>query len=204
MRLYMIRHGETSMNRRKVLQGRSDLPLSEEGILQAEEAGAFFRSSGISFSEIWSSPLIRAVQTAELIAGEGAEIRRDERLLEMDYGPYEGAALTPPPPEIMAFFSDFVNNPAPDGMEQLSEVVERTGHFLKSLAEKGTGDGNVLISTHAIALKGLLENLTPDSGGSWWSRYIGTCAIYRTELADGRFTVPEEVVYKDIPVEPGK
>ena len=68
MILYMIRHGETGMNRKKVLQGRSNMPLSEEGIRQAEEAGAYFRSRGIRFREVWSSPLTRAVQTAEIIA----------------------------------------------------------------------------------------------------------------------------------------
>ena len=221
MILYMIRHGETGMNRKKVLQGRSDLPLSEDGIRQAEEAGEYFRSQRIRFREVWSSPLARAVQTAEIIEGrtgeiipgEAAKVYTDERLLEMDYGPYEGVSLTPPPPELMTFFSDFVHNPAPDGMEPLSDVVKRTGHFLQDLASGSVGAGGkggkkdtdyVLISTHAIALKGLLENLTPDSEGSYWSKYIGNCGIYRSELKDGRFTVPEEVIYRDIPVELGK
>ena len=213
MILYMIRHGETGMNRKKVLQGRSNMPLSEEGIRQAEEAGAYFRSQGIRFREVWSSPLTRAVQTAEIIAGTETAVHTDERLLEMDYGPYEGMSLMPPPPELMTFFSDFVHNPAPEGMEPLPDVVKRTGHFLKDLAESaaafcqndsGNNRDNILISTHAIAMKGLLEYLTPDSGGSYWSKYIGNCGIYRSEMRDGSFSVPEEVIYKDIPVVLGK
>lgn len=212
MILYIIRHGETGMNRKKVLQGRSNMPLSEEGIHQAEEAGAYFRSQGISFREVWSSPLTRAVQTAEIIAGEAA-VQTDERLLEMDYGPFEGVSLMPPPQELMTFFSDFIHNPAPEGMEALADVVKRTGHFLNDLAEStaavcqndsGNERDNILISTHAIAMKGLLENLTPDSGGSYWSKYIGNCGIYRSVMRDGSFSVPEEVIYRDIPVVLGK
>ena len=50
------------------LQGRSNLPLNDTGIRQAEEAGRKFREHGIVFDRIYSSPLIRAVQTAEIIA----------------------------------------------------------------------------------------------------------------------------------------
>ena len=50
--------------------------------------------------------------------------------------------------------------------------------------------GSILISTHAIAMKGLLEYLTPDSGGSYWGTYIKNCDIYVAELENGAFTVP--------------
>ena len=50
---------------------------------------------------------------------------------------------------------------------------------------------NILISTHAIALKGALEYLTPESKGSYWAKNIGNCAVYRTELTDGAFLAPE-------------
>ena len=108
----------------------------------------------------------------------------------MDYGPYEGADLRNPPPEIVEFFRDFVRNPAPEGMEQLSSVVRRVGAFLEEVRDE---PGNLLISTHAIAMKGALEYLTPDSGGGWWSRYLGNCAVYAVENTGGRFGVPWEV-----------
>ena len=49
MRIYIIRHGETARNREKVLQGRSDVPLNENGIRQAEQAGRWFRQHDIRF-----------------------------------------------------------------------------------------------------------------------------------------------------------
>ena len=112
--LYLIRHGKTALNHANVLQGRSDYPLNEEGIRQAEDAARMLKD--VHFDHVFTSPLIRAVQTAKIIAPE-AEPVVDERLIEMDYGPYEGMDLKKPVPEIIAFFSDFVHNPAPEGME---------------------------------------------------------------------------------------
>ena len=196
--IYIIRHGQTQMNQKKVLQGRSNHPLNEEGIRQAEEAGRFLRERGIAFDHVFSSPLIRAVQTAELVTGT-REVTTDERLIEMDYGPYEGTDLQNPAPEILHFFRDFVHNPAPEGMEQLSHVIARAGSFLEEL--RGM-EGNILISTHAIAMKGLLEYLTPESGGSYWSRYIGNCAIYVAETKGTGIAVPYEITR--LPEKPGE
>ena len=128
MMIYIMRHGQTDKNQAKLLQGRSDIPLNETGVLEAKAAGEWLQKQGITFDRVYASPMIRAMQTAEL-ATQGQEVTTDERLLEMDYGPYEGMDLTNPAPEIITFFSDFVNNPAPDGMEPLSSVVGRMGDF---------------------------------------------------------------------------
>lgn len=182
--LYIIRHGQTEVNRAKALQGRSDRPLNETGIREAEEAAEALK--GISFRRVFSSPLTRARQTAAIVA-PGAEIEIDERLIEMDYGPYEGLDLANLPAEVLTFFSDFVRNPAPPGMEQLPDVVKRAGAFLEEI--RGI-EGDILISTHAIAMKGLLEYLTPASNGSWWSRFIGNCAVYTVENRNGEYGLP--------------
>lgn len=184
--IYMIRHGKTELNKANVLQGRSNYPLNDEGIRQAENAAKMLER--IRFDYVYSSPLIRAVQTAEIVV-PNQEILLDDRLIEMDYGQYEGTDLRNMPEEIREFFSDFVRNPAPDGMEQLSEVVRRTGAFMEELRNI---NGNILISTHAIAMKGLLENLTPDSQGGYWSKYIGNCAVYTAENQDGHIGIPTE------------
>lgn len=186
--IYLIRHGQTELNNAQVLQGRSDYPLNEAGIRQARETARRLNEQGIRFSHVYSSPLIRAVQTAEIVV-PGIQPVLDDRLLEMDYGPYEGADLRHPPAEIVAFFRDFVNNPAPEGMEPLSSVVTRAGMFLETCRDMTE---NVLISTHAIAMKGALEYLTPESGGRYWSKYIGNCAVYVVDNTGGHFSVPKE------------
>ena len=190
--IYIIRHGQTILNKTKALQGRSDYPLTDAGIAEAEMAEQWFREHGITFSEVWSSPSVRAVQTAQIISGNEAAVQTDDRLLEMEYGPYEGTDLSSPPPEIITFFSDFVHNPAPEGMEQLSDVVDRAGSFMEEL-KTAAPKGSILISTHAILMKGILEYLTPGSGGSYWSRYLGNCAVYSTEIVKDAYTVPVEL-----------
>lgn len=164
--IYIIRHGQTDRNQSGLLQGRSNARLNEKGIRQAKEAGEYFRSCGIRFDRCYSSPLDRAVETAEIVTGfSDDEIVKNDLLLEMDYGPYEGISLKNPPKEIVTFFSDFIHNPAPKGMEPLSHVVERGGEFIEKMDYR-PGE-NVLISAHAISMKGILEYLTPESHGSY-------------------------------------
>ena len=187
--IYIIRHGQTEKNRANVLQGRSDIPLNDSGRQQAKEVRNRVIKAGIHFDLVYTSPLIRAVQTAAIIA-EGMPQLKDERLIEMDYGPYEGMDLTDPAPEVMEFFRDFVHNPAPNGMEPLQAIVVRLGSFLEEIREEAA-EKNILISTHAIALKGALEYLTPDSGGRYWSKFIGNCAVYTSKItSEGSWGTP--------------
>ena len=176
------------MNAKMLMQGRSDHPLNETGITQAEEAAKRFADMGVKIDKVYTSPLIRAVQTAKKIAPD-AEVTVDERLIEMDYGPYEGMDLRNPAPEVISFFMDFVNVPAPEGMEPLPKIVERLGDFLRGIVKEAESR-NVLISTHAIAMKGALEYLTPESKGSYWAKNIGNCDIYMSEVKDGKYSVP--------------
>lgn len=196
---YIIRHGQTETNRKRALQGRSDKPLNETGRRQAEALRGYFEREGITFDEVYSSPLGRAIETAKIAAGLTSSdgIRIDERIIEMDYGPYEGMTLDPPPAEIKRFFSDFVNQPEPEGMEPLADIVGRMGDFAESIRGRGTDGRNVLISTHAIAMKGALEYLTPESGGSYWSKYVANCAVYAWDEEAGGFSIPEEILYKE-------
>ena len=170
------------------LQGRSDNPLNGNGIAQAKNAS--YRLKEIPFSAVYSSPLKRAIQTAEILV-PGVRPIIDDRLTEMDYGPYEGMDLRDPKPEVMEFFRDFVHNTAPEGMEPLENVVQRAGEFVEDTCRT---EDDILISTHAIAMKGILEYLTPDSHGSYWKKYIENCAVYVTEYRDGKFLVPTELV----------
>ena len=93
MTIYILRHGQTEMNSSKLLQSRSDTLLNDTGLRQAEETGKWLRENGIVFDRIFSSPLKRALDTARIAAGDGVPVVTDDRLLEMDYGPYEGFSM---------------------------------------------------------------------------------------------------------------
>ena len=73
-------------------------------------------------------------------------------------------------------------------------MVERAGCFLEDVKNL---HGNILISTHAIAMKGILEYLTPESNGAYWSEYIGNCAVYAVECTDGKIGIPKEWMRKE-------
>ena len=187
--IYIIRHGQTEGNKARILQGRSDLPLNETGRQQAGEARDGLAAAGIRFDKVYTSPLQRAVQTAQIVAAGVPQVV-EERLIEIDYGPYEGMDFAHLTNEVIAFFHDTANAPAPAGMEALPDLIARTGAFLLEIRDEAR-DKNILLSTHAIAMKGALEYLTPDSHGSYWSTFIPNCAVYTTRvLPDGSYAVP--------------
>ncbi len=89
MKLYTVRHGETEWNVVNRICGRSDIPLTEAGVAQARETAKDFKGTHIDL--VLVSPLLRARQTADEICKElGLSYETDERLLEQDYGIYEG------------------------------------------------------------------------------------------------------------------
>lgn len=92
MQLYVVRHGQTDWNAQNRVCGHTDLPLNAQGILQAQAQAQNFLEKGVCPAYILSSPLLRARQTAELLARTlGASVAVDARLIEVDYGLYDGA-----------------------------------------------------------------------------------------------------------------
>ena len=87
MQIYIIRHGETALNAKGLLQGITDEPLNRNGISLAAETGRNLR--GITFDACISSPLTRARQTAEILlresGNEGVPIEFDDRIMERDF-----------------------------------------------------------------------------------------------------------------------
>ena len=80
--LYIMRHGKTDWNAKHKLQGRTDIPLNEEGIQMAEQAKEKYKD--VNFDICYCSPLVRAKQTAEIVLeGRNIPIVYDDRLMEM-------------------------------------------------------------------------------------------------------------------------
>jgi probable phosphoglycerate mutase len=87
--VYLIRHGRTGLNAAGLLRGRVDVPLDEVGRAEADRLGALF--AGVRLAAVLSSPLRRAMQTAEPVAASsGAPLRQAEAFLDRDYGPWNG------------------------------------------------------------------------------------------------------------------
>ncbi|XP_068134461.1 fructose-2,6-bisphosphatase TIGAR [Hyperolius riggenbachi] len=136
--LTVVRHGETRYNKEKLLQGQGiDEPLSDIGFKQAEAAGRFL--SGVKFTHVFSSDLIRAKQTACTIMknnqhSEGVLINYDARLRERRYGVAEGRPLSEL--KTMAKKSgEQCPSYTPPGGETLDEVRARAKDFFEFLCQ---------------------------------------------------------------------
>jgi probable phosphoglycerate mutase len=126
-RLYLVRHGQTERSAGHVYSGQADVPLTGLGRDQARVAGARLAAAGID--AVISSPLSRARDTAAAIAAAtGAPMRVDDRLIEVDYGPFEGldrdGARRRFGPAFTAWREDPFGSPVP-GMEPLDDALAR-------------------------------------------------------------------------------
>ena len=95
MKLYIARHGETAWNVLNKVSGRTDIPLTEKGLQQARELAKNAVGKGIEV--IIASPLLRARQTAQAVSDAiGVPVEIDERLMELDFGIFEGEPRSTP------------------------------------------------------------------------------------------------------------
>jgi broad specificity phosphatase PhoE len=142
-----VRHGQTELNRAGRLQGRIDVPLSALGAEQAAALGRGYAAEPVA--RVLSSPLQRARDTAGAIAGaHGIAVEVDERLIELDYGDWDGVALADVPPEAWAAWrtdTDF----APPGGETLADVAARVTRFCTD----ALGDELVIAVSHVSPIK---------------------------------------------------
>ena len=176
-RLVVLRHGETDHNAQGRFQGHADIPINELGRRQAEAAKA--RLAGRRFDAVYSSPLIRAMATARLVQPD-AEIRVDERLMEINVGSWAGLTWT----EVQAQMPDYEQKYAdgvdfrrsPEG-ETLAEVVDRGRPALLEIAERHEGQ-TVLIVSHGLFLNRVIHSLLGIEG-----RVLGSIAnAHHSEL----------------------
>jgi len=153
LKIYLARHGQNKDNAEGLLNGHRDRPLTEKGIEQAEEIAGKIKEVGIVFSHILSSPLIRAKQTADIIAkrnefSQSVELEPD--LIERDFGSMTGIEqkrieeLCSPEiiktPTVTYFLS-------PEGAETFPDLIRRAKKLIQKLkAQYETG--NILLVSH--------------------------------------------------------
>jgi uncharacterized phosphatase len=138
--IYVIRHGETDLNKERKLQGRMGLPLNDNGIKQAKALRE--RLQNIKFDLVFSSPQQRAVQTAEIVTGINPV--KDGRLDVFDLGEADRLHVN----EVK------MAGPLPDssvykGIEDPDEFVKRVFSFMNELENQhGIRELNILIAGH--------------------------------------------------------
>ncbi|MBR5959696.1 MAG: histidine phosphatase family protein [Clostridia bacterium] len=178
--LYIIRHGKTDWNVRHKLQGRTDVPLNEEGRQMAEAAREEYRD--VHFDLCFCSPLIRARETAEiLLRGRNIPIVTDDRLMEMSFGSFEGIENSfqiPDCPINELFFKPDQYIVPPDGGESLDDLFARTGSFLEERVEPLLREGkDVLIVGHGAMNSSIVCRVRHLPRSQFWSAGIENCKL---------------------------
>ena len=198
MRLYIIRHGETEWNVLKRFQGRSDIPLNDEGRRLARITAEALRE--VPFSRIYTSQLKRAYETAMIIkADRDIPVIEEPRIIEIGFGEYEGLCCGKehyniPDPDFMNFFEKPEAYKPPRGAEGIDELKARTADFLQEIVyNKDMENDTVLVSTHGAALRGLLSNITQVGIKDFWGSGVHkNCAVTIVDVKNGQMVITEE------------
>lgn len=155
--VYLVRHGRTMANLEGRFAGRTDEPLIEEGLAQAKTAGRLLTDEGIK--TVYTSPMLRTVQTAAIMAGFwSAGIVQDEGLAEINIPQWDGRFKD----ELMNDLGSgyFLWKEAPErfhmkGAEGLSDVTERARHCMEKIMARHQG-GSVAAVTHLAVMRCLI------------------------------------------------
>lgn len=184
MKLYIARHGLTDWNKEMRTQGRKDLSLNAEGRAQAKELRDKIKD--ITFTAVYTSPLKRAAETAQIAVGDRYEIISDDRLMERSLGNFEGKKAK----EIDNWLKttdynleDLKLNLSINNIEPIKDVLARTKTMLDDIKTKHNDTDIILIVTHGQAARGLHHNLvgyTDDT--DWWSVNYDNAEVKKYEL----------------------
>lgn len=198
MKIYLIRHGETDQNKVKCLQGHSDIELNAYGRELARKTAEGLKN--VKFDMIFTSPLKRARETAEMIKGDRKiPVYAEERIKEICFGEYEGLCYgkehySIPDEHFMYFFEKPECYVTPPGGESFEQVIARTGEFIRELAAReDLADKTILLSTHGCALKAVLANVRNTPLKDFWGEGVHkNCAVSLIEVKDGSMQVLED------------
>jgi len=152
--LYLVRHAATAANLAKParLQGRNtDPPLAEAGILQANATCRLL--GGITFDDCYTSPLRRAVETAEWLVAPRLTPIVLEALTECDVGRWEGQSweeIREREPELYAEYMADPGNVPYAGGESFADVAARTAPVINGLLEAHPGKTLLIVSHHVV------------------------------------------------------
>ena len=154
-RVVLLRHGESTWNERKIVQGQlDDARLSVEGRAQASAVAETLR--GHSFQWIVTSDLTRARETAAIVDDAlGLEVAIAPALRERSYGIYEGRPLSELPSSASGVREGRVvdSSARPEGGESLDDLYERCAKFIDSL--RAAGNDRLLLVTHGGTIRAL-------------------------------------------------
>jgi alpha-ribazole phosphatase len=182
MNLILVRHGETDWNRQKRFQGQIDIPLNGRGKWQAQQVAQALES--LIIQKVFSSDLLRARATAELIAGFcGCVVQTDSRLREKGFGVWESLTYA----EIKEWDADgytrWREDPSaytPPGGEELEATAMRVAQVWKEIETMEVE--TVVLVSHGGTLRILLRQLLGLTPDSYWQIKLDNASLSYLEI----------------------
>lgn len=180
MKLYIVRHGETDWNKKRLIQGKTDIPLNENGIYVAKLTAQGYEKENLQFTKVYSSPLQRALKTAEILAEKTLspekKIILDDRLKEFDFGQLEGQTLLQvdennPDGSVLytCFYQPEIYEPVLGG-ESYYDMVDRAKDFIRTeiMDKEWKADDKVLLVCHGGVIRGFICALLNTAVADFW------------------------------------
>ena len=182
-KLYLLRHGQTEFNVKKLVQGRCDSPLTDLGRQQARVAAAWLKAHNVVPDKVVSSPLGRAMDTASLVANEllgpDAAVDPCEGIIERSYGTFEEGPHDALPTDVWDPGEDLV----PFGGEGSRALQERMVGALTNLMDS-EGIETFLAVSHGSASRQFIKAAAPE--GFELPTKLPNCAIMIFDFDDAR------------------
>ncbi|MBM2824612.1 MAG: phosphoglycerate mutase [Dehalococcoidales bacterium] len=185
--IILARHGETEWNVEEIFRGRIDVALNETGVKQAQLLAQYLAT--LKVETIYSSPLKRALQTAQAVARHHRlEVKITPALIDFNFGQWQGLSVPEVKRQYPELFAEWANHPdlvsIPDG-ESLSYVKERALALVNEVVTKYTH--TVVLVSHRVVNKVLTCAMLGLDNSHFWNIKQDTCAITTFSYENGRF-----------------
>ncbi|MGQ9645149.1 MAG: histidine phosphatase family protein [Thermodesulfobacteriota bacterium] len=188
--IYLIRHGQTAWNKEEIFRGRTNIPLDETGLKQAELAGEYFR--GMEIHAIYSSPLARAWQTAEKIAEpRSLKVQPLEGVIDMSFGNWEGhphQEIKNMDPQTYRQWRDEPHRAKLPGGETLDEVRLRAMAAVEAVIQSNPNK-TVIVVSHRVVNKVLICGILGIDNSHFWQIGQDTTAINLIQYKNGKYVL---------------
>lgn len=196
LRLLLLRHGQTPMSVAGVFSGRSDPELTDIGHIQAQRAASWLRirqDTGEEIDAVYTSPLVRAQQTAAAVATTlGLDITVSNDLIETDFGQWEGLGFSEVHRRWPAEHAEWIADssvPAVGG-ESMDAVSTRCSNLITDLATPGTAR-TVLLVSHVSPIKAILRQAMKVPATVYSTMHLDLAGLSVVEFYPGRSVVRE-------------
>jgi len=183
----LVRHGETEWNVKEVFRGRIDIELNKTGVKQAKLLAEYL--SNLRIDAIYSSPLRRALTTAEIMASyHKLDVVIEPGLIDFDYGEWQGLSHQEVRDKYKEPYAQWTKRPdlvrIPNG-ESLDDVRKRAMSVVDRVIAKY--EGSVVLVSHRVVNKVLICALLGLDNSHFWNIRQDTCGLTIFAYENGRF-----------------